>query len=119
MYSNKIDNLSDYIPVSLSEIEALEKEINITFPNYFKEFLLQFNGATPVNNIYDGRAVSSFMALDHEEGYKSIKKNLAAMQNNNFYYGIYIPFADDISGQVFYLKITEPGEGKVVIHPFD
>ncbi len=120
MFSNTVYDISEYVPITLEEIESFESEMNIQLPSYFKEFLLLFSGTIPNNSIWEnGLAVGRFCAIDHELSYRSIKKGLMAQRRQNFFPDIYLPFGIDISGQVLYLKIKEPNSGEVVYEPMD
>lgn len=73
MESNKMDTNGKTIhfkdPASPKEISNLEKKLGVTFPNDFKEFLLQHNGIEMFEGVEILSIEGTYEVQDFPEGY--------------------------------------------------
>jgi hypothetical protein len=106
------------LSVSIDEISDFEKKYDITFPDYFKEFLLLYNGAGLVENwlIQDETIyiVNNILPL-HSNINASIELILPAVKDpvDGIGRNDLIPFGIDPGGRPFYVSTGESDYGYV------
>lgn len=114
----KLTTVSKLITIMKDEIDRFEVEMQISFPDYFKEFLLQYNGVDTKEVLFGDRYwVQNFLPLKSELN-ASIEKVLEGMEVN-YNRREWIPFAIDPGGWVYSISLNNDTKGQVWLDRFD
>lgn len=108
-------------PLSLSEIEEIEKYVGLTFPQTYKEHLLKYNGGQCHPNIFSfiekGKATDScvdwFFAI-YDGEYNNLKKEIRMVKIDEKRMPIHmLPFAHDPLGNLICISCYGTDIGKI------
>lgn len=108
--------------INNKELSDLESKLNITFPNDFKEFLLQNNGGIPNPNVFDfinrdGYNANSFVhyfyAVYDGNDYDSLESNYLLYSSEKRLPSNIIPIAGDAFGNLICISISGDDYGKI------
>lgn len=115
MYSNKIIGTKDRILVS--DLQEIEEKFKFKFPNSFREHFLLFNAGYPEKSLFkgvDGKeyVVDYFIPVKNENG-QSLFKILTLLNDEIIKPNWLIPFADEVSGNLFCFSIRKENNGAI------
>lgn len=98
-------------PISTADIIAVEQAFKITFPDFFKAFLLLYQGASVVENTYKVTPFSCFLPLrsTRSASIELILNGYKADYDTN----LWLPFAIDAGGWVFVISLAADTYGQV------
>jgi cell wall assembly regulator SMI1 len=100
-------------PISLNDVNKIEKEIDVIFPNDFKEHYLKFNGGIPENSYFFMKKYNTFLWLssflpiknERENQNMTLEKTYIEFLERKIIPKEFIPFAYDWGGNYFCLNI--------------
>jgi cell wall assembly regulator SMI1 len=101
-----------------NDIAALERKINISFPQVLRDFLLKYEGAVVKETYYLGKPTfKKILNLRAHETKASIEAILEGHSAEG--YDTFIPFAIDSGGWDYNVSIHPQGYGQVWVNKFD
>ena len=103
---------------SINDFDRIEREFSITFPDFLKSFLLQFEGAFVDDTCYNGKETfKDVLNVYKHEHYASVEEILKGHK----VYGIegFIPFAIDSGGWDYNVSIKPDTYGQVWVNKFN
>ncbi|OBX82486.1 SMI1/KNR4 family protein [Moraxella nonliquefaciens] len=87
---------------NMDKIESFERKFSIKIPEDYKEYLLNFNGAKPINKIC--RLNNDETSIHHMYGLHNIEYCSIDVKNRELF------FADDSFGNLFFIDLTQKEE---------
>lgn len=105
-------------PLTIHDLNQIEQEINVSFPNEFKEHYLVYNGGYPEQDTYkwnDGSSttINTFSSIKYS-GYSNLEESYKDLVLAKKYLPIgIIPFATDDGGNFFCISARTNDYGYV------
>jgi hypothetical protein len=109
--------INQFIPLDSKTIFDFQMKYSIAFPDYFSDFLIEYNGAETHYCIYrDKYVINNFLPLLLNRN-ASIELILPAIRNENedICRNDLIPFAIDPGGRPYYLSFGDKDYGAIYI----
>jgi len=112
-----MQNLYHKTPITKKEIEEIERDLKISFPQEIQDFYLKNNGGRYDKNLFehedDGYKIHNFLSLKHgpgtiESAFKSAFLDNELMPKN------LVPFAIDAGGDFFCFSIADEDFGAII-----
>ena len=107
--------------ITIKDIEAVEKYVNLTFPTAYKKHLLKYNGGQPEASIFfffeNGKEVDSeidrFLAI-YDGKYDNLKNEIDTLKiNEKRLPQQMLPIANDVVGNCICISCKGKDSGKV------
>ena len=118
MKLKELDIVYQEVETTSEEIAEFESKHGICFPDYFKEFILKYNGCEIEKNAHSEQiAVDNFLPL-----YSSFNPSIDDILEgylHNYESRTWLPFGIDEGGWVFVISLHEESLGQVFIDRFD
>jgi len=98
--------------ILIEDLENLERALNISLPNSYKELMIEFNGGIPEKEYFKGGyGISTFYPIKNgENNIEIVMETIQDILPKDFF-----PFGDDMGGNDFCIDLSEENYGKVYL----
>jgi hypothetical protein len=103
-------------PLDESVLAELEKSLNIELPEFYRNFLLKYNGGRPVPDGFKfkgktkGSMVDGFFGI-HNQKYNNLRDELETYKNRIPYN--FFPIARDPGDNLIAIAVSNPNKGSI------